>query len=102
MAAQVTTKKENIFVRFGKRIAEGFRYFGERFSDGSVGTKLSHFIMGAGNFSHKQIAKGIIFFLVEVVFILFMVLCPSVNGTPLGYKALINLGDLGVHRKCKR
>lgn len=95
MAAQVTTKKENIFVRFGKRIAEGFRYFGERFSDGSVGTKLSHFIMGAGNFSHKQIAKGIIFFLVEVVFILFMVLCPSVNDTPLGYKALINLGDLG-------
>lgn len=82
-------------MRFGKRIAEGFRYFGERFSDGSVGTKLSHFIMGAGNFSHKQIAKGIIFFLVEVVFILFMVLCPSVNDTPLGYKALINLGDLG-------
>ena len=82
-------------MRFGKRIAEGFRYFDERLSDGSVGTKLSHFIMGAGNFSHKQIAKGIIFFLVEVVFILFMVLCPSVNDTPLGYKALINLGDLG-------
>lgn len=33
--------------------------------------------------------------MVEVVFILFMVLCPSVNDTPLGYKALINLGDLG-------
>ena len=85
----------NFFVRMGKGIARWFRNFGERFADGSVGTKMSHFIMGAGNFQHKQIAKGIIFLLVEILFVLFMVLCPAINGTPLGYKALANLGNLG-------
>lgn len=117
MSEQVLTKKPNIFVRMGKGIANwfknlgksiangfvkmgkgiarGFRNFGERFVDGSVGTKISHFIMGAGNFQHKQIIKGILFLLVEILFVLFMVLCPSINDTPLGYKALANMGNLG-------
>ena len=107
-------KKENFFMRLGKgiknffvgigrgvknfflRIGKGCANFHERFVDGSVGTKISHFIMGAGNFSHKQIIKGILFLAIQILFVLFMVLCPVVNNTPLGYKALINLTTLGV------
>ncbi len=78
-------------VGFFRRIRNGFSYFVKRFRDGSVGTKLSHLIFGAGNFYHKQYVKGTIFLLLQVAIILFMVLCPSINGTPYGYKALLNL-----------
>lgn len=121
--AEKSFKKENIFVRFGRgfvnfftkgipnfftkklpgffvKIAKGiknfFVNFGKRFKDGSIGTKLSHFIMGSGNLYHGQIVKGIIYLALQVLFILFMVLCPTVTGpnnvqVPMGYKALINL-----------
>ena len=78
-------------VGFFQKIRNGFSYFVKRFRDGSVGTKLSHLIFGAGNFYHKQYIKGAIFLLLQVAIILFMVLCPSINGTPYGYKALLNL-----------
>jgi arabinogalactan oligomer/maltooligosaccharide transport system permease protein len=52
--------------------------------------------MGFGNFYHKQFAKGLIYLLLEAGFILLMVLCPKVNNTPLGYKALVNFGTLGT------
>lgn len=84
-------KKDNFFVRFGRGIGEWFTNFGKRFADGSIGTKLSHFIFGAGNFYHKQYIKGTMFLVLQILIILFMVLCPSVNGTPYGYKALANL-----------
>ncbi len=89
------TKKQNVFVRIGKAIGSWFASFHRRFAEGSLGTKLSHFVMGAGNVYHKQFVKGALFFLCQVFFVLFMVLCPEVNGTPLGYKALANLGTLG-------
>ena len=76
---------------FLSSIGKAFSDFGKRFSDGSIGTKLSHFIFGAGNFYHKQYIKGFLFLLMQVAIILFMVLCPSINGTPYGYKALLNL-----------
>ena len=116
-------KKENIFVRFGKgfvhfftkgiphfftktlpgffvKIGKGFVHFfaefGKRFATGSVGTKISHFIMGAGNLYHGQIIKGLIYLAIQVLFILYMVLCPGIIGPnnvvhPTGYKSLINL-----------
>lgn len=31
------------------------------FKNGSVSTRLSYVIMGAGNLAHKQIAKGLLF-----------------------------------------
>lgn len=95
MSEQLVKKKVNPFVRFFNAIGDSFKSFGERFLDGSLGTKLSHFVMGAGNFSHKQIAKGIIFLLFEIAFFAFMILCPVINDTPLGWKALQNLGTLG-------
>ena len=72
-------------------IGRAFSGFWNRFRDGSIGTKLSHFIFGAGNFYHKQYIKGFLFLALQVAMILFMVLCPSIKGTPYGYKALLNL-----------
>ncbi|MBR4164988.1 MAG: sugar ABC transporter permease, partial [Lachnospiraceae bacterium] len=74
-----------------ERIGKAFSNFGKRFADGSLGTKLSHFIFGAGNFYHKQYIKGLLFLLLQVGILAFMILCPSINGTPYGWKALKNL-----------
>ncbi len=68
-----------------------FSRLSKRFVDGSLGTKLSHFIFGAGNFYHKQYVKGAIFLLLQVAILWFMIFCPEVNGTPYGWKALANL-----------
>ncbi len=76
---------------FFERIGKAFSNFGKRFADGSLGTKLSHFIFGAGNIYHKQYIKGFLFFLLQVAIIAFMVFCPSINDTPYGWKALKNL-----------
>ena len=88
MAETVAAKKENPFARFFKKIGGFFVNFGKRFKEGSIGTKLSHFIFGAGNFYHHQWVKGSLYLLFQIAFILFMVLCPEVNGTPYGYRAL--------------
>lgn len=75
-----------------------FKNFHKRFKEGSLGTKLSHFIMGSGSFYHKQYIKAALYFILQVGFILFMVLCPEIksSGTiSLGYKAIVNLKDLG-------
>ena len=84
-------KQPNFFVRTWYDIRDFFVNFGKRFRDGSVGTKISHFIFGAGSFYNGQIIKGVVFLLLQIIIILFMVLCPEVNGTPFGYKALGNL-----------
>lgn len=74
-----------------------FIYLYERFAKGSIYTKISHVIMGFGNFTRKQYAKGILFLFVEVVFVLYMVLSPVLNGTPFGAKSLANLKTLGTN-----
>ncbi|MCL2065978.1 MAG: sugar ABC transporter permease [Treponema sp.] len=73
-----------------------FSAFVHRFKNGNMATRASHIIMGFGNFYHKQIIKGFIYLLFQAGFILFMVLCPQINDTPLGYKALINFTTLGT------
>ena len=78
---------KNLFVKFGKR-----------FSEGSIWTKISHFVMGAGNFARKQFVKGAIFLLIEVLFVVFMVASPVVsNNTPMGGKAIANFFTLGEY-----
>ena len=84
-------KKPNPFVTFFSSFKSFFVNFHKRFVDGSIGTKLSHFIMGSGSFYHGQYVKGAMYLFLQVLFILFMVLCPEINGTPYGFKALINL-----------
>jgi len=77
-------------------IRKPFVAFFNRYKNGNTATKISHIIMGFGNFYHKQIVKGLIYLLFQAGFILLMVLCPKVNDTPLGYKALINFITLGT------
>jgi len=86
----------NAFKSFASGIKNFFVVFCRRFRDGNAATKISHIIMGFGNFYHKQIVKGAIFLLFEIGFILFMVLCPQVNDTPFGYKAIQNFITLGT------
>ncbi|MBQ6654662.1 MAG: sugar ABC transporter permease [Erysipelotrichaceae bacterium] len=76
---------------FFEPLRKSLANFGKRFADGSLGTKLSHFIFGAGNFYHKQYIKGAIFLLLQLAILWFMIFCPAVNGTPYGWKALANL-----------
>ena len=78
-------------VTFLDKITKKCSDFRKRFEDGSLGTKLSHFIFGAGNFYHGQYAKGIIFLLLQVGILAMMIFCPSINGTPYGWKAIRNL-----------
>jgi arabinogalactan oligomer/maltooligosaccharide transport system permease protein len=73
-----------------------FEKIGNRFKDGSVGTKVSHFIMGFGNVRHKQIIKGIIFFIVQLGFFAIMIFSPEINSTPFGGKSLVNIFTLGT------
>ncbi len=86
-----TLKKRSERLTFFERLGKRFSDFGKRFVDGSLGTKLSHFIFGAGNFYHGQYIKGLLFLLIQVGILALMILCPSVNNTPYGWKALRNL-----------
>ena len=77
----------SFFERMGRSLSD----FAKRFADGSPGTKLSHFIFGAGNFYHGQYVKGLLFLLIQAGILALMIFCPSVNNTPYGWKALANL-----------
>ncbi|MCR5740987.1 MAG: sugar ABC transporter permease [Gammaproteobacteria bacterium] len=60
--------------------------------------------MGFGNFYHGQIVKGIIYSGLEVLFFLYMILCPNVTGpsgvkVPTGYKSLANLALQGEENR---
>lgn len=73
------------FVRLGKKIWKTIKNLGIKIKDTfvEIGTtfvhgdwkaKVSYFIMGFGNIMHGQILRGLLFFLFEVVFILYMCL----------------------------
>lgn len=62
---------------------------------GSIGTKLSFFIMGSGNIYHKQYIKGFLYLTIQILFFVFMFIPFKINNTPLGFKALKNLITLG-------
>lgn len=83
--------------KFINGIKDFFVGFVHRFKDGSIGTKISHVIMGFGNLLHKQFIKGFIYLIIEVAFLAMMILSPEVNNTPFGFKALANLKTLGVN-----
>lgn len=75
------TRFKNFWVRLGKRIANFFVSlynsivsFGKNFKDGDLFTKGSYILMGLGHVSRGQIVKGIIYMLIEGVFIAFLAL----------------------------
>ena len=91
-----TKSLPGFFVKIGVGTKNFFVNFGKRFSDGSIGTKISHFVCGAGNLYHGQIIKGLIYLGLQVLFVLYMVLCPTIAGpngiqVPMGWKSLVNL-----------
>ncbi|MCR5824522.1 MAG: sugar ABC transporter permease [Lachnospiraceae bacterium] len=49
----------------------------ESFKNGDIFTKLSAVVMGLGCIKRKQIARGVIFFAFEIMFILYMILSGS-------------------------
>ncbi len=104
----------NFFVKkipgFFKKIGGGIKNFFSKykkiFKDGSVGTKISFFVCGSGNLYHGQIFKGILFLGLQVLFILYMVLCPAITGpngvqVPTGWKSLANLALQGHDTRVK-
>ena len=93
MALKTTKAPKNQGGRpsFPVRVSKAFSSFGKRFADGSPGTKLSHLIFGAGNFYHGQYIKGFLFLLIQAGILALMILCPTINNTPYGWKALQNL-----------
>lgn len=59
-------------------IGAGFKGYGSRFVNGDFATKLSYIIMGFGNFTRGQVAKGLVFLLVEAAYIYYMITFGSV------------------------
>ena len=61
------------FKKLGIGIAFWFRDLGLTFVHGDWKTKVSYFIMGFGNITRKQVLRGLLFLLFQVVFILYMI-----------------------------
>ena len=60
-------------VNFFKAIGKGFANYGTTFVKGDWATKLSYLIFGVGDLHKGKYYKGILFFLTEVLYILYMV-----------------------------
>ena len=60
-------------VHFFVGIGKGFKFYGSTFVKGDWATKLSYVIFGFGSFHKGKRYKGILFFLVECLYVLFMV-----------------------------
>ena len=58
---------------FGLGVAHFFKNLVITFKDGDIWTKLSYFFMGIGSFARGQILRGILFALMEIVFIFYMI-----------------------------
>lgn len=58
---------------FFKKLGDGFKNFGRTFAQGGVRTKLSFFIMGAGNLLRGQIVRGLLFLATQVAYIWYMI-----------------------------
>ncbi|MCI8413490.1 MAG: sugar ABC transporter permease [Clostridia bacterium] len=78
-------KLTSAFRRFGHNVKQGVLAV----VHGSVAVKLSCLFMGIGQIMRKQIVKGILYFLLEVLFVLFMVFF---GGKYLAYFFSGNLG----------
>ena len=76
------------FVKFGKRVASEFTDIFLTFKNGDWKTRISFFIMGFGSLARGQILRGLLFLLMEIVFIGYMVLA--------GARWLAQLPSLGV------
>lgn len=60
-------------VKFFVGIGKGFKNYGVTFVKGDWATKLSYIIFGVGDLSKGKYYKGILYFLTEVLYVLFMI-----------------------------
>ncbi len=75
-------------VKFFKGIGKGFANYGTTFVKGDWATKLSYLFFGVGDLHKGKYYKGILFFLTEVLYILYMVF--------FGWNYLKDFGTLGT------
>jgi len=94
--SSLITRFLSFFKKTGLNIRTRFLKFYNRFKEGSIGTKLSHIIMGSGNIYHKQYLKGLIYFIIQAGFFAIFFISPEVNNTPLGFKSISNFITLGT------
>jgi len=72
-----------------------FIKFALRFVKSSIIVKISHFVMGFTQLVYKQYVRAIIFFLFEYFYFYIMITNPTINNTPIGFKAIGNFITLG-------
>lgn len=75
-------------VRFFTGIGKGFKNYGVTFAKGDWATKLSYLIFGIGDIHKGKYYKGILFFLTEVLYALYMIF--------FGWTYLQKFNTLGV------
>ncbi len=75
-------------VKFFTGIGKGFKNYGVTFVKGDWATKLSYLIFGVGDLSKGKYYKGILYFLAEVLYILYMIF--------FGWGYLKDFGTLGT------
>ena len=78
---------------FGLAIYNFFRNIVLTFVHGSIYTRVSYFIMGFGSFARKQILRGILFLVTEIVFIVYMIACGGTYVAKLDSLGLIQPTD---------
>ena len=84
------------FVAFGLFLKDDFIDLINTFKKGSWSTRVSFFIMGFGNFAHKQILRGCLFFLFEAAFIVYMVLSGGHWLSQFGTLGTVNGGQFMI------
>ena len=72
MPLPIFTALGKAIVKFFVGIGKGFANYGKTFVKGDWATKLSYLIFGVGDLSKGKYYKGILFFAVEVLYILYM------------------------------
>ena len=88
-------KKIGLFFKnIGLKIANGCVDIFNTFKDGSWKTRVSYLIFGFGNLSRGQIAKGLLFFIFEALFIFYMIFWGGHWLSKFG-----TLGTIGLHKE---
>ena len=78
---------------FGKKVAAEFVDIFVTFREGDWKTRLSYFVMGFGSIARGQVLRGLLFLLMQVVFIVYMIF-----GGVHWLGQLDNLGDKGPEK----
>ena len=81
----------NAIVKFFLGIGKGFANYGKTFVNGDIMTKLSYLIFGLGDISKGKYYKGILFFLSEVLYILYMYSLVGITFPSLVHLVLLRL-----------